>query len=64
MSAQTVALPAPDLRQWLASARTAAKTCVVILAVIGAAHVTEPLRAEAAVSVPAGKGKAVAPGKG
>jgi len=48
VSEQTLALPAPDLRAWLRSAKTAAKTCVVILAVIGAAHVTEPLRAEAA----------------
>ena len=51
MSAPTVAVPAPNLAQWLASARTAVKTCVVILAVIGAADLTEPLRADAATSV-------------
>lgn len=54
----------PDIAQWVRSAKTAAKTCVVILAVIGAAHVTEPLRADAAVVVPADvKAKVVVPGK-
>jgi hypothetical protein len=53
VSAPTVAVPTPDIAQWLASAKTAVKTCVVILAVIGAADLTEPLRADAAVVQPA-----------
>jgi hypothetical protein len=53
VSAETVAVPLPSqdrLAQYWQSTKTAAKTIVVLLAIIGGAHVTEPLRADAAVA--------------
>lgn len=65
---QQVAVPLPSrdrLTQYWRSTKTAAKTIVVLLALIGAAHVTEPLRADAAVTtVEAPTKVVVAPTKG
>lgn len=43
-----VEIPTARIGQWWNNTVVAAKTIVVILAIIGAAHVTAPMRAEAA----------------
>lgn len=67
MSADTVAVPLPSparLAHYWQTAKTAAKTCVVLLAVVGGAHVTEPLRADTPpVVAPVHPGKAARSGK-
>lgn len=70
MSADTapasVALPSPaKLVQYWRTTKTVAKTLICLLAIIGAGHVTEPMRADAATATvvqPAAPAKA-APGK-
>jgi hypothetical protein len=55
VSTESISLPLPStakLAQHWQTAKTAAKTLVLLLAIIGAAHVTEPLRADAAVIAP------------
>lgn len=60
-----VPLPSPArLAHYWQTTKTAAKTCVLLLAVVGAAHVTEPLRADTpAVVAPVKPVKAVGSGK-
>lgn len=59
-----VEVPTVPVQQWWATTKTAAKTCVVILAVIGATHITEPMRAEAAPAAVVKTVKGASQGKG